>query len=237
MKRLRFIALPIALFFFGTTHVFAQNDIGEARGDKKSETIKIAEMAKKLVNYGQLNEDPYTLVAAAKMLIRFDVADAGKDRVVAREGKSDAPDKTKGAGLKPIDLEAAAVLALAEAFAERNSAIIQVIKRLKQANTRSRGYAYGTGYIKVTHDIPAYGSREFKWTFTGNEPAEILFVGDTDTDIDVFVYDSKTGELLGQDESSDSGAYFSWTPPKTREYTFRVVNRGAYDNSTYIMSN
>lgn len=238
MKQLCYHVLTMAVILSGSTAAFAQSEIITSRGENKSKAMQIAHMSKELVNYGQENEDPYTLVAAAKMLMQFKAEDAG-NRVEASEGKSDASkDKTKGAGIEPIDLNASAILAHAEAYAERNSSIMQVIADLKkQVNRSSRGYAQGKGYIKATYTIPAYGSRDFKWEFTGDEFAEILFVGDTDTNIDVYVYDSKSGEQLGKDESSESGAYFSWTPSATKTYTFRVVNKGGYDNSTYIMSN
>lgn len=238
MKKVLCQVCMLAIFLLGSYSAFAQENMEVTRGEKQSKTAEITSIARELATYGQQNEDPYSLVAAAQMLLQYNVNDAGTDRVEAEEGQSDAPEDAKqGAGIDPVALNASDILALAESFADRGSSIMQVIDDLKkQAASDSRGYAYGNGYIKGTWNVPAHGYRDFNWTFTGGEFAEILFIGDGDTDIDVYVYDS-SGRRLGQDESYDDEAYFTWTPPYTKQYTFRVVNRGSYTNSVYIVSN
>lgn len=231
------MGMAMIISLVGPAPAVAQQALPLEGGQPQSETLQVARMARLLVDYGQKYEDPHAMIAAARMVMRFHMREAGSDRVQVGGGTS-AGDNSLGRGIVPVTLNAPAILEEAARYARGNGPLMQLVNRLQQqARSGTRGVARGKGFIKMESTIPASGEREFNWTFEGGEYAEILFVGDSDTNIDVYVYDSKSGELVGSDESYESGAYFSWTPPETKPYTFRVVNRGKYDNTTSIVSN
>ncbi|MCW9707822.1 hypothetical protein [Fodinibius salsisoli] len=239
MEKLNYFLCTLILLLLTNYLAVAQSDFELPNEKKQSETIKIVKMAKNLVNFGQRNANPYAMVAAAQILMDFEVDDANSGKVEKMPAKTGISEHTtKGEGLKPIALNSTVILKEAQLYANRNTSIMEVINDLiEKANRGSRGYSYGKGFIKVYETIPAYSSRDFKWVFEGDEFAEILFVGDDDTDINVHIYNVEDGTLLAKDESHESGAYFSWTPSSTTKYTFRITNTGAYDNTVYILSN
>jgi len=237
MKVLKKIGLLTLLVAF-SLNVNAQTEVNKSNEGVQSDAIKALSLASDLVNYGQANKDAYSLVSAAKIILENPVQSARGNRVSAEEGSSDAPASARGEKSgSALDLDVKAILAEASKYTSDNSDLKAVIASLeKELNSRgSRGYA-GAGYVNGTWSIPAYGSRTFKWTFTGGEVAEILFNGDDDTDLDFYVYDTD-GNLLGSDIDATDYAYFSWYPPYTKQYVFKVVNRGSVYNNCRIVSN
>jgi hypothetical protein len=66
--------------------------------------------------------------------------------------------------------------------------------------------------------------------------AEIVVVGDGDTDLDLYVYDAN-GNLIEYDEDYSDDCCVSWVPLWTGAYTIRAVNRGRVYNRFTITTN
>ena len=230
------LALVMCLLAWGSC--FAQESVEISASNTKSATLQAVELAHVLVNYGIQQQDAYVLLAAANILSRVEVKQAGSDRVTVQEQSARDDSTITRSGIGSSFFDKSALIKQAETYARNQPSLKAAISALQeQKPVRSRGVARSGGYVKVHENIPANGQRNFKWKFIGNEPAEIMFMGDPATDIDVYVYEAESGKLLASDESAKNGAYFSWKPPETKEYMFRVVNKGKYDNNTYIVSN
>ena len=92
-----------------------------------------------------------------------------------------------------------------------------------------------TKTIKKTSEVV------YKIVFTvGNNPAtkfaEFSVIGDGGTDVDIEVYDSK-GKLIVSDIELTDLAFVRWIPTATQEYTIKVKNLGADDNTCHIGHN
>lgn len=213
----------------------AQDQLGN-KGEEQSAEIQALALASDLLEYGQRTGDATALVLAAQILIDNPVGDVTEDRATVEDGESDASRgavEEKDSNTLPFDV--AEVLNEARSYARGNDALMETIATLEeQIENRARGYHYG--YINGNYTIPAYGTREFNWTFTGGELAEILFTGDGDTDLDFYVYDSR-GNLIASDTDYTDVAGWSWVPRSTQQYTFIVENLGSVYNVCRIISN
>lgn len=235
MKKIAIISGVLTLMFCVTT-VYAQGQLDKSSDEAQSEIMHALSVAAELVDYGQQNNDALSLVSAARILINNPVEEATDEDVTAAEGQTDAPrGAIEDADKESIDLDVTEILAQARSLAQGDDALLEVIAALEdEASNMARGYHYG--YVNGSWRIPAYGSREFTWTFTGGEVAEILFDGDNDTDLDFYVYDTN-GNLLTSNTDYTDRAYFRWVPSYTKKYIFRVENLGSVYNICRIVSN
>jgi hypothetical protein len=86
-----------------------------------------------------------------------------------------------------------------------------------------------TGKYKVNPPIKVEAKSEFKLKiiFKANELAEFFVIGDGDTDVDLYVVDSK-GKLIGKDEDpAERGSdlcMVRWTPTQEEEFTIIIRN-------------
>lgn len=80
------------------------------------------------------------------------------------------------------------------------------------------------------------GIHTLKIIFRANELAEFFVVGDGDTDLDLYVFDSKGNKVVqDEDPPTDQGGgsdecVCRWRPTQEEEYTIRIVNRGSVFN-------
>ena len=72
--------------------------------------------------------------------------------------------------------------------------------------------------------------------FIEGELAEIGVVGDSDTDLDLFVFDSSDNKIATDTDYTDR-CYVSWIPKWTGRYRVVVVNRGMVANQFTIRTN
>src|SRR5262245_43786013 len=99
------------------------------------------------------------------------------------------------------------------------------------------GFAGACGGPKYgRHRIEAYGVRYFTVCFRGREEAHIDVVGDGDTDLDLYVYDS-AGNLIVSDTDESDVCCVKWVPRWTGNFTIKVVNLGGVYNDFEISTN
>jgi hypothetical protein len=117
------------------------------------------------------------------------------------------------------------VAALALALVAQNSAL----GGAKEGKTRWMNNKDTTGKYKVNPPIKVEAKSEVKLKiiFKANDLAEFFVIGDGDTDVDLFVYDSK-GKLVGKDEDpAERGSdlcVVRWTPSQEEEFTIVIRN-------------
>jgi hypothetical protein len=77
------------------------------------------------------------------------------------------------------------------------------------------------------------GRVELHITYRADEPAEFLVLGDGDTDVDLYVYDSG-GQLVAKcEDSARNGSdlnFVTWTPRREEEFRIVILNRGPVYN-------
>ena len=80
------------------------------------------------------------------------------------------------------------------------------------------------------------GIHVLKITFKANQLAEFVLMGDGDSDIDVFVKDSK-GKIVAKDEDPPANkgggsdlCVCRWTPKQEEEFTIYIVNNDPIEN-------
>ena len=84
--------------------------------------------------------------------------------------------------------------------------------------------------------VYAYRTDTYTEYFSAYGRAEVIVVGDHDTDLDVYVYD-ENGYLVGEDDDRSDNCYVSWTPRWSGWFEIRVVNRGGVYNDYRIETN
>ncbi|MBL8851849.1 MAG: hypothetical protein JNG89_19410 [Planctomycetaceae bacterium] len=84
--------------------------------------------------------------------------------------------------------------------------------------------------------VNANSSVSYMTTFHGGELAEVIIMGDGDTDLDLFVYD-ENGNLVASDTDTLDFCVCQWTPNWTGEFTVVVTNLGSVYNQFDIATN
>ena len=98
-------------------------------------------------------------------------------------------------------------------------------------------FAGAVGGPKAAHHIVnAYDTDIFNIWFEGGEPAEVVVIGDGDTDLDLEVVD-KYGDVIASDTDPTDDCIVRFWPNRTATYTVRVKNLGSVYNRYYIETN
>src|SRR5262245_13291203 len=95
----------------------------------------------------------------------------------------------------------------------------------------------GSGTFRLDSGVVApYASQSWTVTFYGSEQADILVVGDHNTDLDMFIYD-ENGNLILSDTNYTDPCAASFVPLWTGPFTIVVQNRCGLYNSYSISTN
>lgn len=92
------------------------------------------------------------------------------------------------------------------------------------------------GGIQTTRTVDAFTTNSYTIHFLGGRLAEVVVIGDGDTDLDVYVYD-ENGHLIAQDLGMTDNCYVSWTPRWSGTFTVKVRNRGGVYNRFLLLTN
>jgi hypothetical protein len=82
----------------------------------------------------------------------------------------------------------------------------------------------------------AYSTDTYRIWFYGGELAEVLVIGDHDTDLDLMVYD-EFGNLVASDLNFTDVCLAQWFPTRTGEFRIEVINRGSVHNVYDLVTN
>ena len=234
-KKCIFLVLFAALFFNGTA--FSQSD-EKKFGEEQSQSKKTITLATELKNYGLSNNNPIFLISAAQILIDNPI---DKKQVADKiEDKGGTTTNATKKETEDIELNAKALLGKAKSMAGKDKEVLAMVakvetnlqnKKTNQATTK--GATYYNGYYQT---FKVYKTKWVYITFTGGELAEIVFIGDGDTDVDFYVYD-EDGNFLDKDVDYTDEAGWSWYPRYTQQYRFKMVNRGNVYNKVTVITN
>jgi hypothetical protein len=89
---------------------------------------------------------------------------------------------------------------------------------------RSSGWLSGNSY------------RTYTVWFRGGEEARVAVVGDSGSDVHVYVYD-ENGNQVGRHEEGATSCVTTWNPRWTGPFTIKVVNQGRYSSQYGIATN
>ena len=85
-----------------------------------------------------------------------------------------------------------------------------------------------TDIVKANH------TDNYRIYFYRGEEAEVLVIGDGDTDLDLYVYDDN-GNLVASDTDFSDNCYVSWTPRRSGYFTVKIKNLGNVPNCYLLM--
>ncbi|GHT14163.1 hypothetical protein AGMMS4956_11500 [Bacteroidia bacterium] len=228
MKKI--VVLSVACIFAGS--VFAQTQTEEKPPQEGTPSAAIAgiRLANDLVKYGYAHNEALPLIQAAEILLSTPT----QESKVTKSDEGNKPEtvekKTTGVSHSPKVL-----LADAKELAAGNESLLAVIKNAEsKLGQASRGRVGGQGYKESRLYANSY--ELFQAKFWEGDLAEILVVGDGDTDLDLYVYD-QNGNLIASDTDYTDDCYVRWVPKWTGVYTLKIINRGRVYNDYELVTN
>lgn len=184
-------------------------------------TIKLAA---ELSKYGYANKSALALIQAAQIAAEnnFQEVAAQKDNA---ETAQTTDDKKGNITLDPKQLlEDAAVLA------DGDANLLALIAKASETQSK-RAPVSGKSYNRTS--VNGNGTDVYTVSFIAGQTAVVTVVGDGDTDLDLYVYDSN-GNLIVKDDDYTDNCVVSWTPKWTGKFKIKVVNRGPVYNRYII---
>jgi len=228
MKKLFVIVLFCAL----CVTVFAQvSETGEkpASPTPSSPAMDALQTAYALAQYGYANSSASALIGAAEILARTQTQEANNQG----EQKGQTPDADKK--VEKPKYTAANLLADGKKLAGRDNALLAWAKKVEDSLKITTKGAIGGPRYQIDR-VGAGGTITYRVSFRPYELAEIVVVGDGDTDLDLYVYDIN-GVLITRDENYSDRCYVSFIPYVNLPFSIVVKNRGRVYNQFAIATN
>lgn len=186
--------------------------------------------AANLAKYGYATYSPTSLIEAARIFGTTKVQDANLEAARGTEATPEAKEAK-------VSFDPAQLLADAKKYAGKDKTVLALAKKVEEEIASAGATRGAVGGPKGQRDR-VYGKDYNIYTvkFWSNELAEVCISGDGDTDLDLYVYDSR-GNLIGSDTDYSDDCVVRWVPAWTGEFTIKVVNRGALYNNFAIWTN
>ena len=205
-------------------------------GQEISKDVAAIQTAIELAKLGYSTYSPTALIEAARILAVTKCSDTELENEGATE--ESVAKKERDFNFDPMQ-----VLADAKEFAGKDKTLLALIKKtekeVKEA-LKVKGEARQRDAVNgpFMYEDVVYSKSEEKYTckFWANELAEVAVVGDGDTDLDLYIYDSN-GNLITKDEDLSDNCYCSWVPAWTGTFTIKVKNRGDVYNKFVLLTN
>ena len=228
MKKL----LIVVLVCFLCTPLFAQ--VGTAGAKPESETpatpaLRALQTANALASYGYKSDSPSALICAAEILVQT------QTQAMASKGaaKDETADATKKA--ERPEYTAEKLLADAKKLAAGDKTVLAYAAAVEKAmKGKTRGAVGGPRY--QVDKVGAGGQITYTLAFEAGKLAEVLVVGDGDTDLDLYVFD-QNNNLIVYDEGYSDQCYVRFVPRWTGNFYIVVKNRGRVYNRFQIATN
>ena len=126
----------------------------------------------------------------------------------------------------------AKLIADAKIFAKDNPQVLAIAEKTKISKSREAV----DGPVRHSDQVLAGDTDKYRIAFKGEARAEIAVIGDTDTDLDLYVYD-ENNILIAKDDDNTDQCYVAWVPKWTGSYKVLIINRGAVYNNYSILTN
>lgn len=232
-KNMFFVALAaVALLATGCAKNADKVDEGAKEAQVAAQKVEInaIQVAGDLAQYGYEVSDPYALVKAADILASTPTRDLDAEYTAGEETANEGEKSNHGA------LDANVLIANAKSMAPEDELLAALIAnveaKLNAEDDATRGATGGAQYNCTS--VYAHSTDTYNIRFNPGY-AEIAVVGDGDTDLDLYVYDSY-GNCV-KDDSYNRNCYVSFNVSVGGNFTVRVVNRGGVYNNYCIATN
>ena len=181
-----------------------------------------------LSRYGYANNDALSLIQAARIVAREGYVLKALEKTT-EGGKADAKDIRKHGR---VNLDVASLLKDARKFAGNDGALLALIDDVAKGGTR--GAVGGPQYAES--NVAAYGTDRYTVRFRGGEMARVVVSGDSDTDLDLYIYD-ENGNLITSDVDYTDQCVCTFQPRWTGPFVIKIVNRGRVYNHYVLVTN
>ncbi|WP_461252773.1 hypothetical protein [Treponema sp. R8-4-B8] len=228
MKKLLIVVLVCLL----SAPLFAQ--VGTTAAKPEAETpatpaLSALQTAYALASYGYKSDSASALICAAEIIAQT------QTQAMAAKGaaKDETADATKKAE-KP-EYTAEKLLADGKKLAAGDKTVLAYAAAVEKAmKGKTRGAVGGPRY--QVDRVGAGGTVTYTLAFEANKLAEVLVVGDGDTDLDLYIFD-QNGNLIVYDEGYSDNCYVRFVPKWTGNFIIVVKNRGRVYNRFQIATN
>lgn len=228
MKKISFLML--SLLCASTLSAQTPEPKEELKGEA-SPAVSALRLATDLVKYGYSQQSALPLIDALQIIsenptqpLKAEVERAAESEVGEDAGKN---------GMVTLDFDT--ILADAKDFADGNESLLGLLAQIEADNQGSHRGAVN-GPSRTYEAVRAGDTDTYRISFVASYLAEILVSGDSDTDLDLYVYDSN-GNLIASDTDYTDDCYVSWVPRWTGSFIVQIVNRGRVYNRYVMLTN
>lgn len=200
----------------------------EALKGEVSAPLSSLRLANNLVCYGYAQQSALPLIQALEIISEIPTQ-------ALRGEKEKQEEKTGEAKEEKVSFDYNKILADAKKFADGNEHFLALISSIEASKAGSNRGAVN-GPSRTVEVVYGNSNDNYQISFVEGRLAEILVSGDGDTDLDLYVYDSK-GNLIEKDADYTDDCYVSWIPAWTGRFTVKVVNRGPVPNRYVLLTN
>lgn len=181
-------------------------------------------LAAELSKYGYANKSALSLIQAAQIIAenRFTEESVNKEN----DTKSQDNDGKNG----HITLNVEQLLADATDLADGDESLLSLIANVGTI-AQKRGPVDGEKYGQTS--VNGNSTDRYTESFIAGQLATVVVIGDGDTDLDLYVYDSNNNLIVKDDDYTDN-CYVTWVPKWTGKFYIKVVNRGPLYNRYVI---
>lgn len=222
MKK-NYFALTIALsvMLASCNNATQQSEEKEDKGAPESTSITKLQTAENLAIYGYDNKSALALANAADIILSMPPVET---TMTQENPEGETPTEATEKQDKSYNFSPTALLNSAKEFATGDEAMLSIIEKIAEKNDGSRGAD------AICDRVYAHQTDIYTKTFRAGSKAEVLVVGDGDTDLDLYVYD-ENGNLIASDTDYTDRCYISFYPRWTGTFTIKIKNRGnVYNN-------
>ena len=201
-----------------------------------SQGISAIQTAMDLAKLGYDTYSPTALIEAARILAVTECTETELEKEASEPVQVEEKDNA-------LSFNPSKLLADAKEMAGKDKTLLALIKKTEKeveesiktkGSVQQRNAVDGPYYVEDR--VYSNSSERYSCKFWSNQLAEVAIVGDGDTDLDLYIYDSN-GNLITKDDSTSRNAYCSWIPAWTDTFVIKVVNRGSVYNDFILVTN
>lgn len=219
--------LIIAAMLFSLTCANAQEQKEELQAPL-SQVDQDFQLAVSLSRYGYANKSVLSLVEAAR-IVKANGFVQGTRSIESGHNEHPATDEKAGR----FSLDVPQLLTDARELAGKDKNLQAIIKAAEEDETtrgRVGGSSYDVDYVNANSSVT------YNISFRAGQLAQVIVIGDGDTDLDVYVYDSNDN-LITSDSDYTDDCICQWYPKWTGRFRIVIRNRGGVYNRYVLRTN
>lgn len=205
---------------------FAQEKAEETKQSASEEMTQLR-LASDLARYGYKTYTASALIEAARILNGVPTHDLTPESI----NKGESSDNGK---VQKAEFTVEQLLKDAREYADGDATLMALADHVKIDNGVSRGRVGGT--TEHRDCVNSNTTDTYNIRFIAGEVAEVAVIGDGDTDLDLYIYDSN-GNLIKKDIDYTDRCYCSWIPKWTGTFRIEIKNRGGVCNYYTLYTN